>query len=60
MKTIDQHREEFETFYRNTFKIRNGARGIASNHLEIHNGGYISDHASLCWLVWLNSASENK
>lgn len=59
MKTVDQHREEFETFYRNQFKIRNGARGVASNHLEMHNDVYISDHAALCWVVWLNSALVN-
>lgn len=59
MKSVDQHRKEFETFYRNQFKIRNGARGVASNHLEMHNDFYISDHAALCWVVWLNSALEN-
>lgn len=59
MKSVDQHRKEFETFYRNQFKIRNGARGVASNHLEMHNDLYISDHAALCWVVWLNSALEN-
>lgn len=59
MKTVDQHREEFEAFYKEQFKIRHGARGRASNHLDIHDGAYISDHAATCWLVWLKSAMEN-
>lgn len=59
MKTVDQHREEFEKFYRDQFKIRHGARGKASNHLDMYNGAYISDHAAMCWVVWLNSAMEN-
>ena len=60
MKSIEQHREEFESFYKAQFKIRHGARGVASNHLDFHKGVYISDHAALCWLVWLKSALENE
>lgn len=59
MKTVEQHTAEFETFYAETFNIRFGARGRASNHLAKHDGVYISDHAALCWLVWFNSASVN-
>lgn len=60
MKTVDQHREEFESFYKESFHIRNGAYGIASNHLTRNSDGYISNHAALCWMMWFKSALENE
>lgn len=59
MKTVDQHREEFEEYYKSLFVIRRGAYGIASKHLEKHEGSYISEHAQLSWNFWFRSALEN-
>lgn len=60
MKTIDEHREEFEAFYRTLNVIRRGAYGIASKHLDRHNGDYISEHAQMAWVYWFHSASVNE
>jgi hypothetical protein len=67
MKTTEQHRSEFESFYTSTYIIRWGAYGIASKHLqkrhETTSEGvvevYVSEHAALCWFIWLASALEN-
>lgn len=61
MKTLDQHREEFEAFYQSLNVIRRGAYGIASKHLSRDNAGdYISDHAQTAWIYWFQSARENE
>lgn len=61
MKTVDQHREEFEAFYQSLNVIRRGAYGIASKHLGRDNeGGYISEHAQMAWTYWFQSARVNE
>lgn len=55
--TIEQINEAFETFYKEEYIIRAGARGRASKHLEKHDGVYISDHANECYKVWVCGVS---
>lgn len=45
-------RESFEEFYKETYVIRQGARGVASRHLERYKDEYISEHAAECYKVW--------
>lgn len=59
MKTVEQHREEFEEYYKSCFVIRRGAYGIASKHLDKHDGVYISEHAFTAWVFWYESALRN-
>ena len=59
MKSIQQHRHEFESYYQSLYVIRRGAYGIASKHLDQHDGVYISEHALTAWTFWLAAALEN-
>lgn len=60
MKTVDEHREEFETYYKSLFVIRGSAYGVASKHLNMHDGSYISEHAAMAWDFWFKSAMSNE
>lgn len=61
MKPLDQHHEEFESFYKSVNVIRRGAYGISSKHLDRNNDGcYISEHARMAWVYWFQSALENE
>lgn len=60
MKTVEQHREEFEGFYQSLNVIRRGAYGISSKHLDRDGDGYISEHAQNAWTYWFQSALVNE
>lgn len=55
--TIEQIQEAFESWYKEEYVIRQGARGRASRHLEQHDGAYISDHANESYRAFIVGVS---
>lgn len=57
--TPEQIIESFESWYKEEYVVRDGARGVASRHLSTHNGEYISDHARELFKVWCTAVHQH-